>query len=837
MKAVIMAGGFGTRLRPITCNLPKPMVPVVNRPMMEHIVELLKEHNITEAISILFYQADIIMNHFQDGSRFGIKMHYVGADDDYGTAGSVKNAQRYLNERFIVISGDVLTDFDLTDAIRFHEKKGAKVTIILTRVSNPLAYGVVITNEEGKIVKFLEKPSWGEVFSDTVNTGIYIIEPEILNLIPEKKNFDFSQNLFPLILEKGLPLYGYIADGYWKDIGNLDEYRYAHYDILQGNVRVKIPGKRLDLMGRDVFIGENVDLGKKIDFRGGVIIGNNVKIGNGVKLHNVIIGDNCVIEDGANLYGCIIWEGTHIGRNALLRENIIGKNCQIGDKVYIAERTVVADEVEIGSEAVIKPNLKIWPYKKVEAGAFLSHSLIWGEKWTRFLFGREGVNGLANIEITPEFAAKLGATYGATLGKGAVVCTSRDADKTSRLINRAVISGLLSAGVNVYDLRVMPLPVSRYFIRSQGLGGGIHTSFNQIMSRKELLLRFLDSNGLDLPRNKQKSIERLFFREDFARAQPEEVGELSFPHRVVDYYREGLLGTVNFEMINQYKPKVVIDYSYGAASAIFPSILGKIGCDIISLNSYISETGMPQPDLKEATERLGNIVKTTFSLLGVLISPEAEKIIITTQDGKVLDNIETFILFTYLMSRHNKNREDMFVAAPLYAPKVLEDVAAHFGVKLVRTKTNQTEMMNIALDEKALLVGDLSGRFIIPAFQPAFDAMAATLKLIELLIKEEERIEDILEELPKPNFAHVEVACNWDKKGTVMRKLIEYSKNKEAELIEGVKIFEDKDNWALLIPDNEKPVFHLWVEADSEENVKSLVDKYTQLVKSWEQED
>ena len=256
MKAVIMAGGFGTRLRPLTSNIPKPMVPMANKPMMEHIVDLLKTHNIKDVVCTLFYQPDVITDYFGDGSAFGLKMQYRRAEADYGTAGSVCNAKDLLNDRFLVISGDVLTDFDLTAAIRFHEAKKAKTTLLLTHVSNPLQYGVVLTGENGKIIRFLEKPSWGEVFSDTINTGIYILEPEILDLIPEKQEFDFGKNLFPILLEQDLDLFGHIASGYWKDIGSLNEYQDAHMDILRGEIKLQIEGTKEG----NLFIGEGTDI-------------------------------------------------------------------------------------------------------------------------------------------------------------------------------------------------------------------------------------------------------------------------------------------------------------------------------------------------------------------------------------------------------------------------------------------------------------------------------------------------------------------------------------------------------------------------------------------------
>ncbi|MDD3628086.1 MAG: nucleotidyltransferase family protein, partial [bacterium] len=233
MKAVIMAGGFGTRLRPLTCNIPKPMVPVANRPIMQHIVQLLKKHNFKDVISILYFQPEQITDYFKDGKDFGIKMKYQNAQEDFGTAGSVKNTESLIGDSpFLVISGDVITDFNLTKAVKFHKDKKSLITIVLTRVKNPLEYGVVITDQKSRITKFLEKPSWGEVFSDTINTGIYIIEPEIMKHIPEKQEFDFSKNLFPTLMKNNIPIYGYIADGYWKDVGNITEYRKSHMDIL-----------------------------------------------------------------------------------------------------------------------------------------------------------------------------------------------------------------------------------------------------------------------------------------------------------------------------------------------------------------------------------------------------------------------------------------------------------------------------------------------------------------------------------------------------------------------------------------------------------------------------
>jgi len=221
MRAVLMAGGSGTRLRPLTCDLPKPMVPVLNRPIAEHILNLLKRNSITEVIATLHYLPDVMRDYFQDGSEFGVEMTYaVEEAQPLGTAGCVKNLEELLQETFLVISGDSITDFDLQKAIAFHREKQSKATLVLTRVPNPIEFGVVITDKEDRIQRFLEKPSSSEIFSDTVNTGTYILEPEVLKYLPKNEESDFSQDLFPLLLEIGAPMYGYVAEGYWCDVGH-----------------------------------------------------------------------------------------------------------------------------------------------------------------------------------------------------------------------------------------------------------------------------------------------------------------------------------------------------------------------------------------------------------------------------------------------------------------------------------------------------------------------------------------------------------------------------------------------------------------------------------------
>src|SRR3990170_2645017 len=581
-----MAGGFGTRLRPLTNNLPKPMVPMANRPMMEHIIELLKKNDITALTALLYFQPEMISGYLGDGSNLRVKPDYITLPVDLGTAGAVGSAMRKIggDETTLIISGDVLTDIDLKRAVEFHKKNNSAATIVLTRVENPLPFGIVITDEEGRIVRFLEKPSWGEVFSDTINTGIYILEKKVLDYIPADREFDFSKDLFPIMLEKKEPLFGYIAEGYWKDVGSLEEYRAANMDILQGNVHVEIPGERIE--GRRLWVGK----GSRIDFtarlEGAIVIGENCRIEADARISNSIIGPNSTVEEGAVIRDSVLWDSTRVARGASLHENVVGSSSEILDQAHIAEGVIVSDHCRIGRNATLKANVKVWPYKIVEDDATLASSLIWGEKWSRNIFSTYGVTGLANIELSPEFAAKLGAAYGASLKKGSVVSTSRDAHKTSRMINRAVMTGILSTGVNIHDYGVTPIPVVRYLARSGSEIGGVHTRRSPF-DASVIDLIFFDNKGLNLHPNQEKTIERLFFREDFRRAKMEETGEMVFPVHGFEYYQNGFISSIDVEAIKRANFKMVLDYSYGSSARIFPSILGKLNLNVVALNANL----------------------------------------------------------------------------------------------------------------------------------------------------------------------------------------------------------------------------------------------------------
>jgi mannose-1-phosphate guanylyltransferase/phosphomannomutase len=656
MKAVIMAGGFGTRIQPLTSNLPKPMIPLMNRPIMLHIVELLKRHHITDLVMLLYHQPDFIKNFFRDGGDFGVKITYVTPIEDLGTAGSVKYAEKFLGERFLIISGDLLTDFNLKKIIDFHEERKALATITLTSVKDPLQFGVVITDKEKRITQFLEKPGWGEVISDTINTGIYVLEPDIFKYIPAGENFDFSQDLFPLLMKNHEPLFGYTAKGYWRDIGNTDSYREAHHDIFRGKVNIRIDEAKQDMVGKDLRIGADVRLDENALVEGTVVIGDNSQILGLAQIKDSVIGRNCAIEAGAKLSRCVIWDNVYVKKGVKITDSVLCNNVRVGAGVVIEDGCIVADDTSIGEDAYIKRDAKIWPRKIIEGGATVSGNVIWGERWKKSLFEGAIIRGLTNVELTPEFVAKLGCAYGTSLPKGSFVLAGRDASHSSRMLKRSFLGGILSAGVNVRDLKMIPLPIMRYKLQTFGeVGGVLFRQSSEDPASTEIV--FLDNDGLDFSSSMGKNVERIFFKENFRRAHHREPGGITELPQVIDFYREGFARAIDQDALKKGNFKVVIDFSHYPAGQILPGILNEMGCEVISLNAYIDEerASRKAEEKPRGLQQLSKIVASLEAHAGFWLDPSAEGMILVDSSGRIYDEAESLILMVALFLKTGIN--------------------------------------------------------------------------------------------------------------------------------------------------------------------------------------
>lgn len=827
MKAVIMAGGEGSRLRPLTCDRPKPMVPVMNRPLMEYSVELLQKHGFCEIAVTLQYLPEQIKNHFGDGSRFGVKLHYFVEEEPLGTAGSVKNAAEMLDETFIVISGDALTDFDLTEALHFHRIRGAAATLVLKSVENPLEYGVVMIDPGGRINRFLEKPGWGEVFSDTVNTGIYILEPEVLSLIETGRMFDFSKDLFPRLLENKEPLFGAVLDGFWCDIGDLQEYLRAHREILTGGVRVQLKGFEGE---KGIWMEGDTDIHSRALLQGPLYIGAGCHIGAGVRISDgTVLGANTRVEGRASVKRGLTWEGACIGRSAALRGGILCGGVRLGSRAAVYEESVVGDGSVIHEGAVIKPGVKVWPAKVVESGVVLHESLIWGSKASRGLFGRKGIQGEINQDITPEMVVRLGTVYGSVLQGPVLVCG--DGHKPSVTLRKAFIAGLLSAGVPVYDAGELLIPMARRGATYLKASGGVHIS-HSLGGKPGVSLSFFDNDGLPLARGMERKVEQLYFREDFFRAPGDAMGEVLSFSKLDEVYRSWLLRNVSSKKLARAGMRIVLGNPTPYLSRFLVPLLQQLCCTVVTVNSAPGFEDKPGCDIDDLplyrSSELSAAVRGNNAALGAMISPGGEKALIFDERGKPLQGDLYTALISLLVFRQRRGET---VKVPVYASQVVEKLAERYQGRVLRTKTAPRYLMELEKGEKrepGRPGGNLSS--MLP-----FDGVAVLVYLLDLLADQDLTLTGLLEEIPAIRVREREIPCPWTMKGRVMRRLIQESANRRTEMIDGLKIYHPQ-GWALVMPDPEKPSYHVYSEAFTEEFSDSLTKLYVQKIGDLQKE-
>jgi mannose-1-phosphate guanylyltransferase/phosphomannomutase len=824
MKAVVMAGGEGTRLRPLTSNQPKPMVSIVGKPCMEHILELLREHGMTDVIVTVAFLPQAIRGYFGDGESLGLEIGYSVEESPLGTAGSVRLAARQLNETFLVISGDALCDVDLSALVAFHKERGAAVTIGLKSVDNPLEFGIVVTDEEGRIERFLEKPSWGQVFSDTINTGIYVLEPEVLRHVPSDRPFDFSKELFPYLLEMGRPLYGYVMDGYWQDIGNLDQFRQANFDALDESVRLNIPGIRIR---GNVWLGEGVEVADLEQIEGPALVGNYCRIAPGATAGPYSVLSNSVtLRERTRTTRSVIEASTHIGRSSLVEGAIIGRSCDIRAHVRIHEGVAVGDEVTIGAETVVMPGVRIYPYKEVESGSQINESLIWESRASPRLFDRDGVAGLVNVDLTPEVAVRIAAALGTALRRGARVAASRDSGSACRMIKRAMITGFTSAGLDVADLRVLPAAVARHLLKSEGYEAGFHVGTSQA-DPEVVQIRFFEQPGIQLSASMQKEIEKNFTRGELRRVGFSDIGGISYPARVRESYAQDLLAGLDVDAIRARRFRIVVDYGFSAASFVLPLVLGPLGVEAISAHGFTTDrTDSGTALLREAIGQVKQLVPAVVADLGVVLDRAAERLYLVDERGREIPVEQSLLLFLRLIGANGKRGK---LAFPITVTSQVDRLLDGSGLEVVRTPASLGDLTKAAAEPGVIFAGAVGGGYVFPEFVPAYDAVASLCNLLELLAPVGRPLSELVAELPAPTLVHRQVSCPWGLKGTVMRVLTERLRDRDLDLLDGIKVFDER-GWAQILPDPDEPIVHIYAEGQTEEDSKALEAEYRELV-------
>ena len=827
-----MAGGEGTRLRPMTANQPKPLLPVANRPIMEHVLRLLKKHGFEETVVTVQFLAALVRNYFGDGEDVGMFLQYATEESPLGTAGSVKNAEDALKDSpFLVISGDALTDMDLTEMRRFHKENGALVTVGLTRVPDPLEFGIVIADEDGRIQRFLEKPTWGQVFSDTVNTGVYIMEPEVLAEVSAKESVDWSHDVFPKLLARGAPIFGYISDKYWEDVGTLESYMKAQADVLSKKVEVDIAGFEVS---PGMWIAEGADVDPDAVLKGPLVIGDYAKIEAGATIREYsVIGANVVVKEGAFIHRAVVHNNVFVGQGTTLRGCVVGKNTDVMRLARIEEAAVIGDECVVEPEAYISAGVKVYPFKTIEAGAVVNTSVVWESRGQRTLFGQRGVSGLINVEVTPELCVRLASAYATMLKKGSTVTTSRDVSRAARTLKRAVQSALNASAINVMDLEALPLPVARYETARSDYSGGIALRTTPGDSQSIDII-FLDERGAELSQAAQRRLERVFSRQEFRRAFPGEIAELSYPPRVVEWYTHELLRSVNLNGVRDADLKVVADCAGGTVSLVLPTLLGRIGVEVHTLNNRLDEVTPTQTVAQQRAgmQRLAEVVSSSRATFGVRFDTVGERIQLVDEQGALVSDERALLVVLDLVAAERRRGR---VALPVNTTRVAEQVCRFHGVQVTWTGTSQEALTTAAAADDVIFAADGRGGFVVPSFARTVDGITAFVLLLGLVARTRLTLSQIDARIPQAHLLRRSIPTPWAAKGSVMRTVVEAAADQSVDTTDGVRIIDPDRGWVLVLPDPANAVTHLWAEGTDADNAQLLLDEWATVVEQADQ--
>jgi len=788
LKAVILAGGKSTRLRPLTWELPKPMVPVMNVPVMDTILHLLRRHGITEVCATLMFMPQKIENRYGDGSQYGMHLTYYTEERPLGTAGSVKAAADFLDDTFLVISGDCITDFDLSAAISFHKKHHAEATLLMTHVDVPIDYGVLSTDPDGNITGFQEKPHWGEVFTNQVNTGIYILEPSVLDLIQPDESCDFARDLFPELLRQERKICGFEAIGYWSDIGSLDSYSRTHFDILEGRMSMTLPGIE-PIPG--IHIGPNTLIDPTAVLVPPCLIGANCRIGPGVLLDGLcVIGDNTVIEEDASLSRSILWNGCYLDFATEIRGCVLGTKVHLMHHALVSENTIIGDETLVREHANLKANVLIWPRKVVDPHASVDSSVIFSERRTNTLFGKNGLSGIINVDITPEFASRLGAAYGTKLGGRSAIAVSWDGSSPAMLFRYAFIAGLLSTGIRVYDLQSNFLPVARQAIPLLGVAGGIHIMRdNDSTERLQAIL--LSPTGANVDKGFEKSVESIYAKEEFQHTNAAGISSVENMPDAPDAYARHLINLCDCEAFGKVRPRIIVCAATERLAAFLEKLFSDIGCvvaEALVMDRFTPYLMMQETNLQEV-------------LLCAWLDRNAQEVLLMDKSGRVVQD-ELYRLLTAMILY--RTVPGISLLMPVSSPSAVEKLARRYDGRLNWVRTDENALLTTLMDRDV---------FSDPwnQYQLQHDAVASLLFIVEFLVKHSLSLEDAIRHIPPWYSETRSIHCPWEMVGRIMHRLISEPYDGTIDTTDGVK-FMVNGGWVLVLPDVEQPMLRLIAE-------------------------
>ena len=520
-----------------------------------------------------------------------------------------------------------------------------------------------------------------------------------------------------------------------------------------------------------------------------------------------------------------MWRNTYVGESCKLHGVIVSRQCSIKSKVVVQEGVVIGDNCTLGEGAALHANVKLWPSKEIEPGATIKESIIWRNQGRRSLFTRFGISGVVNIEVTPEFAAKVSAAMGASLQRGSYVAVNRDIHRASRMIKRAMISGLPGSGINVWDLGSVAVPVARHFVRSsEETSAGIHVRLSPF-DQRVIDIRLMNEIGMNQSTETERSIERIFFREDFRRAYFNEIGTISYVQDPIGRYTRDFLKHVDGDLIRRRRFKIVVDYSYGLATEPLAEILATLGVDVVAVNAHMDESklAMLQEEFAENRARMAKIVTALDAELGIQFDVGGEKIYIVDNRGRELGATTAAALMMELVSEAAPGST---IVAPINVSNGFDTIAAWHDCRLLRSSGNLHTMTTAAQQEKVIFAFDAIGNFIFPAFQPAIDGLLAGVRLLEHLARRQIHITDVVDHLPPVHVVRERIESPWGTKGRIMRMINAEHHEYRTEKIDGVKIHLGEQEWIHVSPDPEYSLSTLTAEAATPQRARQLVAEY-----------
>jgi mannose-1-phosphate guanylyltransferase/phosphomannomutase len=628
-------------------------------------------------------------------------------------------------------------------------------------------------------------------------------------------------------MKEGKPIYGYVAEGYWEDVGTHESYVKAQADVLEGKVDVDIDGFEIS---PGVWVAEGAEVHPDAILRGPLYIGDYAKVEAGAEIReHTVVGSNVVVKSGAFLHKAVIADNVYIGPQTNLRGCVIGRNTDVMRAARIDEGAVIGDECLIGEESIIAGTVRVYPFKTVEAGAFVNTSVIWESRGQAHLFGARGVSGILNVEITPELAVRLAGAYATTLKKGATVTTARDHSRGARALKRAVISALQASAIDVRDLENVPMPVARQQTARGGAGGiMIRTSPGRPDS---LDIMFFDERGADLSAAGQRKLDRVFARQEDRRAFPGEIGDLTFPATVFDSYTGALLRAVDTSGIAESGLKVVVDAANGSAGLVLPSLLGRLGVDALTINPGLDEARPTETEQarREGLVRLGEMVASARAAFGVRFDPVGERMSLVDERGRIVEDDRALLVLLDLVAAERRSGR---VALPVTTTRIGEQVAAYHGTQVTWTTTSPDDLTRVGREEGTIFGGDGRGGFIVPEFSSVFDGAAAFVRLIGLVARTQLTLSQIDARIPKAHVLKRDVPTPWAVKGSVMRRVVEDAGDRSVDTTDGVRVVESDGRWVMVLPDPAEAVTHLWAEGPDDASAQALLDEWSQAVEN-----